>query len=138
MMNIQALICDDIRHEINGQTSYIGAYKASREFAEPPPWSIGRLGVVIFLSSAGEHVPDSYLVEVRAPNGDSIFTETIHPPREAGENPTASVTQEVGLLFENLEFTAPGNLTVKISVEDVVLYKRALVLAYREEPMESE
>ena len=71
------LFCDDIRHEVGNKTTFVGAYAEDIVFAAPPPITMPKLGIVVWVSVPIDQPPKRLSVVLTWPINQR--TEFTHP-----------------------------------------------------------
>lgn len=133
------IFCDDIRLEMGGKFSLMGVYGSDMIFPAAPPVLLGKWGIVVWLISDVDDVPQKMSVSVLAPpDKTEIAAKDFDqmPPPEHQEGATKMNIRLV-LPMPPVNLTAAGFVEVMLTTEQETLRAGRLFVRFAPPQTES-
>lgn len=115
-----SIFCDDIRQELGGKLSYMGAYMGGDLIIPVPfPTILPRLRIVTWLVCSKDKPPKFITLTIVPPGGEELPPTTIEKP--AAQNLTDDMTMISYYLFPNISvfpLSKAGRMEVWIETEE--------------------
>lgn len=132
------LYCDDIRHEMGGKITFVGAYGASllvKEFPITIPKLCARLDLVTPASRLFERVDIQILVNEKTIADVKLGSDELnksqpehHVSSGLDDQPELAQTLHFDFVFSPIQLDAPGRLRIMVNTESEELHVLSLTI----------
>ena len=133
--SVFCLYADDVRHEINGKTSFIGTYMGELNATMPAvPGNLARLVVSIFVTVPIEREFKKANIEIlwdsTLLNGMNFDRDQMNLVRPSDESDNDHVINAI-VVMEPLQLSGSGKIIVKVTIDDEVVMGNRLKVNVR-------